>query len=86
MIRAVSGNKEALFPTAVSGVIVATNWSILSEQAFLKQLGQRQSFISNESKTGGKSLHQQLSPPGVSPQLKGFWQIEQYFSFIVFIL
>ncbi len=72
MIWVVSGNNEALLPIAVSGVIVATNSSILSEQAFLKQLGQRQSLISNGLKIGGKSLHQQLSLSRVSPQLKGF--------------
>jgi hypothetical protein len=85
MIWAVSGNKDALFPIAVSGVIVATNSSILTEQAFLKQLGQRQSAISKGLKMGGKSLHQQASPSGVSPQLKVFWQVEQCFSFITFI-
>jgi hypothetical protein len=72
MICVFSGNNEALFPIAVSGVIVATNSSILSEQAFLKQLGQRQSFMSNGLKMGGKSLHQQVSPWAVSPQLKDF--------------
>lgn len=82
----VSGNNEALFPIAVSGVIVATNSSILSEHAFAKQLGQRQSAISKGLKMGGKSLHQQAWPSGVSPQLKGFSQLEQCFSFITFIL
>ena len=80
-----SGSNEALLPMAFSGVIVATNSSILSEQAFLKQLGQRQSAISNELKMGGKLLHQQFSSSNVSPQLKGILQVEQYFSFIVFI-
>lgn len=85
MILADSGNNDALFPIAVSGVIVATNSSILSEQAFLKQFGHRQSAISKGLKMGGKSLHQQASTSRVSPQLKGFWQIEQCFSFITFI-
>lgn len=81
----VSGNNEALFPIALSGVTVATNSSILLEQAFVKQLGQRQSAISKGLKIGGKSLHQQVSPSSVSPQLKGILQVEQYFSFITFI-
>jgi hypothetical protein len=86
MICAVSGNNEALLPIAVSGVIVATNSSILSEQAFTKQLGQRQSVISKGLKMGGKSLHQQASPSRVSPQSKGILQVEQCFTFIIFIL
>ena len=85
MILVVSGNNDALFPIAVSGVIVATNSSILSEQAFLKQSGQRQSAISNGLKIGGKSLHQQASPSNVSPQSKGFLHVEQCFSFVPFI-
>jgi hypothetical protein len=82
----VSGNNEALFPTAVSGVTVPTNSSILLEQAVAKQLGQRQSAISKGLKIGGKSLHQHLLTSGVSPQLKGILQVEQCFTFIVFIL
>jgi hypothetical protein len=82
---AVSGKSEALFPTAVSGVMVATNSSILLEQTFVKQLGQRQSAISKGLKIGGKLLHQHFSPSSVSPQLKGTLQVEQYFSFIIFI-
>jgi len=82
----VSGNSEALFPTAVSGVIVATNSSILLEQAFAKQLGQRQSAISKGLKMSGKLLHQHFSPSNVSPQLKCILQAVQYFSFIIFIL
>ncbi len=85
MILAVSGNNDALFPIAVSGVIVATNSSTLSELAFLKQLGHRQSAISKGLKMGGKSLHQQASPSGIFPHLKGSWQVEQCFSFITFI-
>ena len=81
----VSGKSEALFPMAVSGVMVATNSSILSEQAVLKQLGQRQSAISNGSKIGGKSLHQHAFPSTVSPQSKGVLQTEHCFTFIVFI-
>jgi hypothetical protein len=81
----VSGNSEALFPIAFSGVMVATNSSILSEQAVLKQVGQRQSAISKGLKMGGKSLHQHPFPSNVSPQSKGFLQAEQYFTFIVFI-
>lgn len=81
----VSGNCEALLPTAVSGVMVATNSSILSEQAVLKQLGQRQSAISKGLKMGGKSLHQHSFPSTVSPQSKGVLQAEQCFTFIVFI-
>jgi hypothetical protein len=82
----VSGNNEALFPIAVSGVIVVTNSSILLEQAVVKQLEQRQSAISKGLKIGGKSLHQHLLPSGVSPQLKGISQVEQCFTFIIFIL
>jgi hypothetical protein len=82
----VSGNNEALFPIAVSGVTVATNSSILLEQAVAKQLGQRQSAISKGLKIGGKSLHQHFSPSSVSPQLKGILQVEQCFTFIIFIL
>jgi hypothetical protein len=82
---AVSGKSEALFPIAVSGVMVATNSSILSEQAVAKQVGQRQSAISNGLKMGGKSLHQHPVPSTVSPQSKGFLQAEQCFTFIVFI-
>ena len=82
---AVSGKSEALFPTAVSGVIVATNSSILSEQAVVKQVGQRQSAISKGLKIGGKSLHQHSFPSTESPQLKGILQAEQCFTFNVFI-
>jgi hypothetical protein len=81
----VSGNNEALLPMAVSGVTVATNSSILFEQAIAKQLGQRQSVMSKGLKMGGKLLHQHFSPSNVSPQLKGILQAEQYFSFIIFI-
>ena len=81
-----SGNNEALFPIAVSGVTVATNSSILLEQAVAKQLGQRQSSISKGLKIGGKSLHQHLLPSNVSPQLKGILHVEQCFTFILFIL
>jgi hypothetical protein len=83
---ALSGNNEALFPIAVSGVTVATNSSILLEQALVKQLGQRQSAISKGLKMGGKLLHQHFSPSNVSPQLKGILQLEQCFTFILFIL
>jgi hypothetical protein len=82
----VSGNNEALFPIAVSGVTVATNSSIFNEQAAAKQVEQRQSAISKGLKIGGKSLHQHLLPSSVSPQLKGILQVEQCFTFIVFIL
>jgi hypothetical protein len=82
----VSGNNEALFPIAVSGVIVVTNSSILLEQAVSKQVGQRQSAISKGLKIGGKLLHQHLLPSGVSPQLQGILQVEQCFTFIIFIL
>jgi hypothetical protein len=82
----VSGNNEALLPIAVSGVMVATNSSILLEQAWVKQLGQRQSAISKGLKIGGKLLHQHFSSSNVSPQLKGILQVEQYFSFTIFIL
>ncbi len=85
MIFVVSGNCEALLPSAVSGVIVATNSSILSEQAFTKQLGQRQSAMSKGLKMGGKSLHQHSFPSTVSPQSKGILQAEQCFTFSVFI-
>jgi hypothetical protein len=81
-----SGNNEALFPFAVSGVMVATNVSIFVEQAVAKQVGQRQSAISSGLKMGGKSLHQHFSPSNVSPQLKGVLQLEQCFTFIAFIL
>jgi len=82
---AVSGKSDALFPIAVSGVMVATNSSILSELTVLKQVGQRQSAISKGLKMGGKSLHQHFSPSTVSPQLKGILQAEQCFTFIIFI-
>ena len=82
---AVSGKSDALFPNAVSGVMVATNSSIFSEQAVLKQLGQRQSAISKGLKMGGKSLHQHSFPSTESPQLKGILQAEQCFTFNVFI-
>ena len=81
-----SGSSEALFPIAVWGVMVATNSSILSEQAFLKQLGQRQSALSDGLKIGGKLLHQHSFPSSLSPQLKGILQVEQCFTFILFIL
>ena len=82
---AVSGKNEAMFPMAVSGVMFATNSSILSEQAVLKQFEQRQSSISKGLKIGGKSLHQHSFPSAEFPQSKGILQAEQCFTFIVFI-
>jgi hypothetical protein len=63
----VSGNKEALLPSAVSGVIVATNSSIFIEQAVVKQLEHKQSTTSDGTKIGGRSLHQHLFPSAESP-------------------
>jgi hypothetical protein len=80
------GKFLALLSVAVSGVIVATYSSIFTEQAVLKQFGQRQSTNSEGLKIGGKSLHQHWRPSAVSPQLKGFSQVEQFLTFIPFIL
>jgi hypothetical protein len=79
------GKSLALFSGAVSGVIVATYSSILAAQAFLKQLGQKQSIASEGTKIGGKSLHQHVLPSKVSPQLKAVEQFEQFFTFITFM-
>lgn len=46
-------------------------------QAFLKQLGHKQSTISEGLKIGGKSLHQHLFPTA-SPHPKGVSQLEQF--------
>ncbi|MFV7235832.1 hypothetical protein [Flavobacterium sp. ZB4R12] len=81
----VFGKSLALFSVAVSGVTVATYSSIFIEQAAAKQLGQRQSILSEGLKIGGKSLHQHWHPSEVSPQLKGFSQVEQFLTFMLFI-
>jgi len=81
----VFGRSFALFSNADSGETVATYSSIFTEQAFLKQFGQRQSITSVGVKIGGKSLHQHLLPCGVSPQLKAVPQVEQFLTFITFI-
>jgi hypothetical protein len=78
------GKSLALLSVADSGVTDSTYSSILMEQAVVKQLGQRQSTTSDGVKIGGKSLHQHLLPSGVSPQLKGVPQVEQFFIRIVF--
>ena len=54
----VFGKSLALLSNAVSGDSVATYSSILLNKQSLKQLGQRQSTTSEETKIGGKSLHQ----------------------------
>jgi hypothetical protein len=76
----------ALLSIAVSGDSVATYSSILVEHAVVKQLEQRQSTTSDGVKMGGKLLHQHLLPSGVSPQLKGVPQTEQFFTLMLFIL
>ncbi|WP_244200157.1 hypothetical protein [Flavobacterium limicola] len=76
----------ALLSVAVSGDRVATYSSILVEQAIVKQLEQRQSNTSDGEKMDGKLLHQHLLPSGVSPQLKGVPQVEQFFTLMLFIL
>ena len=81
----VFGRVAALLLTAVSGVIVATYSSIFTEQEVAKQDEQRQSTTSDGVKIGGKSLHQHLLPSGVSPQLKGVPQLEQFFIFMIFM-
>ena len=80
----VLGKTLAVLSVAVSGVIVATYASILVEHAVVKQLEQRQSTTSDGVKMGGKLLHQHLLPSGVSPQLNGVPQVEQFFIRIVF--
>jgi len=55
------------------------------EQLFLKQDGQRQSTTSEGVKIGGKSLHQHLLPSKVSPQLNAVPQVEQFFTFMMFM-
>jgi len=80
------GKSLALLSVADSGIIVATYSSILVEQATVKQLEQRQSTISDGVKMGGKLLHQHLLPSGVSPQLKGVPQAEQFLTLMLFIL
>ncbi|WP_244273286.1 hypothetical protein [Flavobacterium sinopsychrotolerans] len=80
------GKSLALLFVAVSEDRVATYLSILVEQAAVKQLKQRQSTTSVGVKMGGKFLHQHLLPSGVSPQLKGVLQAEQFFTLMLFIL
>ena len=79
------GKSLALLSVAVSGDRVATYSSILVEQAIVKQLEQRQSNTSDGEKMGGKLLHQHLLPSGVSPQLKGVPQAEQFLTLMLFI-
>ncbi|WP_241676593.1 hypothetical protein [Flavobacterium pectinovorum] len=79
------GKDIALFFSAFWGVIVSVYASILSSQASLKHLGQRQSPPSERLKIGGKSLHQHLLSVDRSPQLKEDSQLEQTFVFAVFI-
>jgi hypothetical protein len=81
----VFGRSFALFSNADSGETVDTYSSIFTEQALLKQRGQRQSITSVGVKIGGKSLHQHLLPSGVSPQLKAVPQLEQFLTLIRFI-
>jgi hypothetical protein len=79
------GKSLALLSVADSGVIVATYSSILVEHAVVKQLEHRQSTTSDGVKMGGKLLHQHLLPSGVSPQLKGVPQVEQFLTLMLFI-
>ncbi|MFV8361575.1 hypothetical protein [Flavobacterium sp. LS1P3] len=76
----------ALLSVVVSGDRVATYSSILVEQAVVKQLEHKQSTTSDGVKMGGKLLHQHLFPSGVSPQLKGVPQVEQFLTLMLFIL
>lgn len=82
----VLGKSFALLSVADSEDRVATYSSILVEHAVVKQLEQRQSTTSVGAKMGGKLLHQHLLPSGVSPQLKGVPQAEQFFTLMLFIL
>ncbi|MFV5692240.1 hypothetical protein ACM55K_09480 [Flavobacterium sp. LT1R49] len=79
------GKYLALLSIAVSEDSVATYSSILAEQAVVKQLEHKQSTTSEGVKMGGKLLHQHLLPSGVSPQLKGVPQVEQFLTLMLFI-
>ncbi|MFV5699858.1 hypothetical protein ACM55H_15970 [Flavobacterium sp. ZT3R17] len=81
----VLGKSLALLSVAVSEDTVATYSSILVEQAVLKQLEHKQSTTSDGVKMGGKLLHQHFLPSGVSPQLKGVPQVEQFLTLMLFI-
>lgn len=81
----VLGKSLALLFVAVSGDRVATYSSILVEQAIVKQIEHMQSTTSVGAKMGGKLLHQHLLPSGVSPQLKGVPQAEQFLTLMLFI-
>jgi hypothetical protein len=81
----VLGKSLALLSVAVSKDSVATYSSILVEQAVVKQLEHKQSTTSDGVKMGGKLLHQHLLPSGVSPQLKGVPQVEQFLTLMLFI-
>ena len=81
----VLGKSLALLSVAVSEDSVATYTSILVEQAVVKQLEHKQSTTSDGVKMGGKLLHQHLLPSGVSPQLKGVPQVEQFLTLMLFI-
>ena len=85
MRSVVLGKYLALLSIAVSEDSVATYSSILVEHAVVKQLEQRQSTTSDGGKMGGKLLHQHLLPSGVSPQLKGVPQVEQFLTLMLFI-
>lgn len=86
MILVVLGKSLALLFVAVSEDRVATYSSILVEHAIVKQLIQRQSILSDGEKMGGKLLHQHVLPSGISPQLKGVPQAEQFLTLMLFIL
>lgn len=81
----VLGKSLALLSVAVSEDSVATYSSILVEQAVVKQLEHKQFTTSDGVKMGGKLLHQHLLPSGVSPQLKGVPQVEQFLTLMLFI-
>jgi hypothetical protein len=85
MRSVVLGKSFALLFVTVSEVSVPTYSSILVEHAVVKQLEQRQSTTSDGVKMGGKFLHQHLLPSGVSPQLKGVPQVEQFLTLMLFI-
>lgn len=81
----VLGKSLALLSVAVSEDSVATYSSILVEQAVVKQLEHKQSTTSDGVKMGGKLLHQHLLPSGVSLQLKGVPQVEQFLTLMLYI-
>ena len=79
------GKSLALLLVAFSQESVATYSSILEEQAVVRQQEHKQFITSNRVKIGGKLLHQHLLPSGVSPQLVGVPQVEQFLILMLFI-